>query len=290
MPDPRVAGLRKRLGAHLRVARSRAGLSTYQLARLLPYSQSKASRIETGDLWPKLSEIVAWLDACGLTDAGERREILALAEAIEAGAVPYKDVQRGSLETRARELIDIDDEASLIRQYHPVLITGPFHSAAYARACIDAANLHGLTDVDAAVAARLDRGQRLRRGAAARYHVILTEAALSWTPATAPHATQETWLNILASRRPAVTLQVIPTDALHTALTQCGFFIVDWKDPTEGPTVVVETPSVELSFTNPDEVADFQEVWRRLEATALDPDDSMALVARLAGQHSHRVT
>lgn len=280
MADPRTFGLRRRLGGQLRVVRSRAGLSGYQLAKRLPFTQSKISRIETGDLWPKLSEIATWLDVCKVTDPDERARILDLAEAIEVGVTSYRDIQRGSLATRQRELIDIDSQARLIRQYHPVLITGPFHSPDYARACIQAANLGRLTDVDAAVTARMERGQRLRAGQGAAYEAILTEAALWWTPATAPHSVAETQQILLeASAATHITLRILPTAAPQTALTQCGFFIVDWRDADDAPIVLVETPAIEVTITNPDEVAEFNEVWRRLATDSLDPDASRQFVA-----------
>jgi transcriptional regulator with XRE-family HTH domain len=286
--DPRTSGLRRRLGAQLRVVRSQAGLSGYQLARRLPFTQSKISRIETGDLWPKLAEIARWLDVCGVTDPAARARVLGLAEAIESGLTSYRDVQRGSLETRQRELIDIDSQARLVRQYHPVLLTGPFHSADYARACIEAANLAGLVDVDAAVAARLERGKRLRDGRASRYHAIMSEAALWWTPAAAPHSVRQSQQLLLdATGSPHITVQVLPTGAPQTALTQCGFFIVDWRAPDETPIVIVETPAIEVTITNTDEVAEFNEVWRRLAADALQPDQTQRLLATALATAPH---
>ena len=282
MADPRTAGLRRRLGAQLRVIRSQAGLSGYQLAKRLPFTQSKISRIETGDLWPKLSEIATWLDVCGVADSAERARVLGLAEAIERGVASYRDIQRGSLETRQRELIDIDSQARLIRQYHPVLLPGPFHSADYARACIRAANLGRLSDVEAAVEARLERGRRLRAGHGADYHAILTESALWWTPAAAPHAVRESQQLLLeATAAEHIAVQILPTAAPQTALTQCGFFIVDWQAPDDTPIVIVETPAIEVTIANTDEVAEFDEVWRRLAADALDPDETQRFLTRV---------
>ena len=281
MADPRTAGLRKHLGMKLRVIRSRAGLSGYQLAKRLPFTQSKISRIETGDLWPKLSEIANWLDICGVTDQAERERVLGLAEAIEGGVTSYKDIQRGSLETRQRELIDIDEHARVIRQYHPVLLTGPFHSADYARACIEAANLNKQTNVEEAVAARLERGRRLRTGPTT-YHAILAESALHWTPASAPHSVRES-LRILveATESAHVTVQILPTDGPRTALTQCGFFIVDWRAEGEASMVLIETPAIEVTVAGEDEVAQFAEVWRRLVADALSPERSRELLVKV---------
>jgi hypothetical protein len=257
-------------------------MSTYQLATKLGYSQSKVSRIQTGNLRASMAEVSQWLDACGVYERAQRDPIMRLAEAIVTGAASYADVQRGSLETRQRELIEIDAQARRIRQYHPVLITGPFHSAAYARACIEAANLHGLTDTDAAVSARMERGQRIAAGRAGEYHVILSEAALYWTPAAAPDSVDETRRNVLErSTSKYVTVQVIPLAAHATALTQCGFMMFDWRDPAEPPIVVVETPAIELSFDDPAQVADFDEAWRRLSEMALSPAKSVELLATI---------
>lgn len=274
--DPRTVALRRKVGSLLRLARSEAGLSGHQLAQRMPFTQSKISRIETGDLWPKISEILQWLDVCGVSQRAKvRGEILALAETIETGVAPYRSVQRGSLETRARELLDIDANARLIRQYHPVLLTGPFHSAGYARACIEAANLDGLTDVDAAVSSRLDRGRRIRHDGIVAYEVILTEAALSWTPAAAPGSVRESLHLLLAGcASPTISVRILPTATPQHALTQCGFFIVDWKDDTIPPVVIVETPALEITTDVPHEVDQFNEVWGRLSHDALSPDES----------------
>lgn len=282
MPDPRTTELLKLLGQRLSVARDRADMSTYQLSQKLGYSQSKVSRIQTGNLRASMAEVGQWLNACNVTDPQQREEVMRLAEAIVTGAAGYEDIQRGSLETRQRELADVDAQARLIRQYHPVLITGPFHSSDYARACIEAANLHGLTDVDAAVKARMERGQRIRNGQTGEYHVILSEAALHWTPATAPESVVETRSNLLKrSRSKNITVQIVPLDAPATALTQCGFMMFDFKETSEPSMVIVETPAVELSFDAPAQVADFEETWHRLSEMALSPKESIAMIARM---------
>lgn len=284
MPDPRTAELLRLLGQRLSVARDSAGMSTYQLAERLGYSQSKVSRIQTGNLRASMAEISQWLRACRVVDPAQRDRIMRLAESIVTGAASYADVQRGRLETRQRELIDIDAQARRIRQYHPVLITGPFHSEAYARACIGAANLHGLTDVEAAVRARLERGQRIIDGRSGEYHVILSEAALYWTPAGARGSAAATRKNVMKrSASPNVTVQVIPLATQATALTQCGFIIIDWLDDAEPSIVVVETPAVEISFDDPAQVADFEETWRRLTEMALSPQESIDLIAKFGG-------
>jgi transcriptional regulator with XRE-family HTH domain len=220
--DQRARGLRRRLGSLLRVIRSRAGLSGPQLARLMGVNQSTVSRVENAERWPSLADVDAWLTACG-ADETERTRVMALAEAIEHGVTTIRDLHRGSLEIRQRELTDIDTRAAALRQFHPTLITGMFHSPAYARACIEAANFGRLVDVDAAVTARMQRGQRLRELDVTPYHVVLTEAALRWVSSAGPAATTETLQTLLAATAvTTITVQVIPTGTPMTALPQAS--------------------------------------------------------------------
>ncbi len=279
--DQRAKGLRRRLGSLLRVIRSRAGLSGPQLARLMGVNQSTVSRVENAERWPSLQDIEGWLTACG-ADEAERARVMALAEAIEHGVTSVRDLHRGSLEIRQRELIDIDAHAVRLRQFHPTLITGPFHSADYARACIEAANFGRLVDVEAAATTRLQRGQRLRGPDATPYHVVLTEAALRWVSTAGPEATAETLGILLAAVAvETITVQVIPSGAPMSALPVCGFFMVDWKDPDEPPMVIVETPGAELTFVGAAECGDFEEAWQRMAAAALDPAASRDFIAAL---------
>jgi hypothetical protein len=244
-------------------------------------NQSTVSRVENAERSASLADIEAWLNACAADDA-DRSRVMALAEAIEHGVTAIRDLHRGSLEIRQRELIDIDAHAARLRQFHPTLITGPFHSPAYARACIDAANFGRLTDVDAAVETRMHRGQRLREPDATPYHVVLTEAALRWVSSAGPDATVASLRNLWAgTNTETMTIQVIPSGTPMTALPQCGFFMVDWKQPGEPPMVLVEAVAAELTFVGDDECADFEQSWQRMVSAALDPAASRDFIAAL---------
>jgi transcriptional regulator with XRE-family HTH domain len=283
--DQRTKSLRRRLGSLLRVIRSRAGLSGPQLARLMGVNQSTVSRVENAERWPSLADVDLWLTSCG-ADEADRARVLALAEAIEHGVTTIRDLHRGSLEIRQREMIDVDAHASRLRHFHPTIITGLFHSAGYARACIEAANFGRLKDVDAAVTARLQRGERLRSPGATPYHVVLWEAALRWVSSAGAGATAETLQNLLAaSEITSITVQVIPTGTPMAALPQVGFYMVDWRDPAESPMVIVETPAAELTFIGAEECADFEEAWQSMLSAALDPAASRAFIAALLSEY-----
>ncbi|MEU7802695.1 helix-turn-helix transcriptional regulator [Micromonospora arborensis] len=279
-PDPLRSALRLRLGAQLRVIRKRAGLSGAKLAERIGSSQSKVSRIESGELWPPLANISNWLEAC-YVDQRERDRVMALAEAIESGVTTVRDLHRGSLEVRQLEIANLDATATTVRHFQPLVVPGAFHTTDYARACIAAANLHGERDAEAAVTARQARGARLRAPGAPRYHAVITEAALRWRPAAAVDSRPGVWRSILDTANVAtMTVQVIPTGAPMTALPTCGFTLHDF--PADPTLVIVETPAAEITFSGA-ETADFVTVWERMVSAALSPDDSLDFVTQMAG-------
>lgn len=279
--DPLRNALRLRLGTQLRIIRRRAGMSGAAVGERINVSQSKVSRIEAGTLWPAIADIEAWLTACGVDQGEERARVIALAEAIEHGVTTLRDLHRGSLEVRQHEMVGLDAAAARVRHLQPLVIPGLFHTADYARACIQAANLHGERDVDAAVAARMTRVKRMRTEGAPAYQVVMTEGALRWVPATAPDSLPEVWQSILdAAASPNITVQVVPTGAPMTALPTCGYTVHEFTDGRP-ELVIVETPAAELTFAGTTEVADFVTVFDRMAKAALSPKRSLALIRSL---------
>jgi len=278
--DPLRSALRLRLGAQLRVARRTRGLSGKQLAERIGVSQSKVSRIESGELWPPIADITAWLDAC-YVDQPTRDRALALAEAIEHGVTTLRDLHRGSLEVRQLELTNLDGRATLVRHFQPLVVPGLFHTADYARACITAANLHGERDVTAAVQARVERVTRMRAPGAPTYHAVLTEAALRWRPAGDVDPRPGVWQSILDTADvDTITVQVIPTGTPMTALPTSGFTLHSFPD--DDPLVIVETAAAEITFAGDTETSDFATVFDRMTAAALPPAESLTFIEQMA--------
>lgn len=289
MADPQSLGLRRELGRRLRVARTTAGLSGPQLAEQVNrvFTQSKISRIETGNLWPPIAHIQLWLDACRV-EAAEQARILRLAEAVESGVTNIRELARDSLVIRQRELALMDEQAGELRQFSPALVAGLFQGAEYARACIQAANLSEAPDLDRAVQMRTARGKKLREPTAPHFHALLMESALRWRPAGASlQAVAETLRNIAeAAALPHITVQAIPTTTPMAVLPQGSFMIIDWRDARQTPIVLVETPAAEITFTGAEEIEDFRTVWNRALGAALSPADSIDFIEQIAAEFS----
>jgi transcriptional regulator with XRE-family HTH domain len=267
---------RRRLGQELRRLRSAAGLSGEQLGELVGVSQAKISRIETGaTARPALDIVTKWLDAVRASEA-DRSVVVELASSVLTEVSSWHAMHRGTLENRQRQLMDLDAEAREIRHFQPFLVPGPMQTAEYARAVIAGLNFSAETDVEAAVATRLERGRRLRRPRGPAYHVVLTEMAVRWVPSgTDASARKAQWRQLIEfAKAPRITLQVIPIDAPMETSPLVGFVWVTFRDADQSPVVRVETPVAGLAFAGSDDIETFGIVWDRMVAAALSPNES----------------
>jgi len=224
-----------------------------------------------------------WLDTTG-ADEETRTRLLDLADDALVEVANYRSIFRGSLATVQQARIQQDAAATRLRHFQPFMIPGPLHTEAYARAALLAARVADETGIDEAVAARLERGKRLRRQGAPQYHVVLTELALRWRPLGAvPNDRLEAIDAVLAaSRVQSITIHVIPTDTPTRRAPMCAFLITEFSAQSGEPTIVqVELPAVEMTFVGVEDVRSFESAWDQMVDAALSPQESMKFIAGL---------
>ena len=275
---------RERLGRELRSLRLRAGLSGEQLAEQIGTSQSRVSRTETARYRAGVEMVRRWLDVTGADDE-TRRLLLGLADEALVEVAAYRSIFRGSMATAQQALVRQEGSAACVRHFQPFMIPGPLQTARFARSALLAARVADETGIDEAVAARLERGDRLRRTGEPRYHVILTELALRWRPLD---VTPEDHIDALravqaVAEEQAVTVQVITADAPTRRAPMCAFRITQFPPETGEPTIVqVELPAVEMTFAGVDDVRAFEVMWSQAAEAALSPRESATFIAGLA--------
>ncbi|MGH3351984.1 MAG: helix-turn-helix domain-containing protein [Nocardioides sp.] len=274
---------RRALGAELRRLRSAAGVSGTQLGERLGTSQARISRVETSvTVKPSIDLVNRWLDAVK-ADEDERTKVLSLAESVLTEVHSWQAVHRGSLEERQRQLLALDEVASEIRHFQPFLVPGPLQTAEYAHAVIEASHLTANTDVEAAVAARLERGERLRSPEidGPNYHVVVTETAVRWVPMAQHDVRQRQWEHLAEfAQSPRVTIQVITDDAPMSMPPLSGFVWVKFRDQDQH--VRVETPSLGVTVAGADDLKIYATVWGQMVLAALSPDESQTWLSLLA--------
>lgn len=168
------------LATRLRAVRAQAGLTGKDLADAHGWQQSKVSRIENGKQMPSDEDIEAWVTACGAQDAQD--ELLRLRNEAQIAHVTFRSRMRQGQQKVQEDYNNLVSSSGLIRHFETVYVPGLLQVPDYARRVLhEMISLHELEidDVDAAVAARLQRQQMLY-DTSKSFEFLLAEPVLRW--------------------------------------------------------------------------------------------------------------
>lgn len=111
---------RRKLGAELRVLRTRSALTSIEAAHRVGWHQSKVSRIETGASGVKPADVRKLLDAYGIDDTELRELLLALAGSEDGGGRHnWWHAYRGVLPPTYRDFISLESQAGGCGRWRP---------------------------------------------------------------------------------------------------------------------------------------------------------------------------
>lgn len=126
------------------------------------------------------------------------------------------------------------------------------------------------TDIDASLAARLQRQQVVYRGNH-RFYFILAEQVLRTCVGTADVMVEQTDRLLTAMSLPRVVLGIVPSKHRYTEPTN-NFIMFDSR------MVQVETVSAELTITQPSEIALYERAFHRLKDQAVHGREARAMI------------
>ncbi|GLZ11651.1 transcriptional regulator [Actinomadura sp. NBRC 104425] len=276
------SGERAQLAAELRLLRRQAGISGRELASGIEgMSQSKVSRIESGDALPTLPQVERWADLTGA--APERKaSLVRLAER----AFTEVHTWRASLRNRPHrqdEAREREARARVTRTFQPALVPGLLQTAEYARQVFGLSPLPQVRKgVAAAVAARMDRQLALYEQDK-RFEFLITEGALRWCPGPDARALLlPQWDRVVSlSTLGNVSLGIIPAGRQALAIASHGFVIYEGDDADDAY-VSVEAIHAGLTAHDAESVGIYRQTWSALTRMAVFGDDARGVVARLA--------
>ncbi|MGY3683006.1 helix-turn-helix domain-containing protein [Streptomyces sp. TE33382] len=248
-------------GWELRRQREAHGLKQSQLGAIIFCTGSLIGQIETTKKVPT-RDFSERLDAALGTDGVFSRLIgLVLRSQLPSWFQPYAEMEA---------------RAAYISTYQAQLVYGLLQTQEYARALI---GVDHPTKVDEMVAARLDRQRVLRRENPPALWIILSEAALLQSVG-GRDVMRRQLAHLLGFRQdPWVQIQVLPfTVGQHTGMM--GSFTLLRFD--EDPDLFYVDGYDEGRMTaNPSVIKERSVGYARLQATALSPEDSATLIARV---------
>ncbi|MEU2586083.1 helix-turn-helix transcriptional regulator [Streptomyces avermitilis] len=275
MPGPKdldpSSSPRAMMGAELRHARERVGLSQDELGQPLFVSGSFIGQLEAGTRRMHL-EYARQIDDILGTNGFFERNCKALAKS------RYPD--------HFAEAAEAEAIATAIREYAALLIPGLLQTAGYARAVFRAYQPTAPEEViDELVAARLERAHLLADPTTPLLWAVLDEAVLRRK--VGGSAVMAEALRHVAAliRKHRVIVQVVPCEAgAHASMTG-AFKLMDFEDAP--PLAFVEGPSTGRLEDDPATVTRHQLTHDLLKGSAHSPQESLALIESLAQDYEH---
>jgi transcriptional regulator with XRE-family HTH domain len=272
--------LRLLLGRQLRRLREARGVSREDAGWEIRASESKISRMELGRVGFKERDVADLLSLYGVTDPAERAALLSVARQANTPGWwhRYSDVQPKWFES----YLGLEAAASLIRSYEVQFVPGLLQTQEYARAVILLG--HGAadeTEIDRRVALRMARQQVLTRSGAPHLWVVVDEAALRRPIGGREVMDAQIASLVEATRRPNVTIQVMPFRAGGHAAAGGAFTVLRFPDQDLPDVVYMEQLTGALYLDQRDEVDSYIRVMERVCVEADPPDRTVETLKRL---------
>jgi transcriptional regulator with XRE-family HTH domain len=269
----------RRVSRELRTLREQRGMSCKDVAEALDCSESKISRMETGDRGLYADDVAAVLGY--LRAPGKLRQ--ELLELVRGGEARNWHEIHGKLPTNWKDLIQLESEATGIYTYQPLVVPGLVQTSDYARAVIKGLNEDLSEDeVDALVAARMSRQVVLGRPKAPHLQLLTEEMVLRRTMGDSIMMYGQLQQLLAVSARRNITLQIVPFDAEPAIATQGSLLILEFPDQ---PSIAYEETRAASTFLEDDEhIARTKLAWQKLRTAALSLEDSTRLIADIAGK------
>ena len=277
MRPERIETFRARyLRRELARLREQAGLSMEDVAERTDISKPKLSRIETGKIGVSPSDLRLLLDAYDVTDDASREMLLTFARHARRRGwwYRYADVVSGPY-------VAMEAEVTELRSYDTQIVPGLFQTEDYHRAVSQGRRPYVESEEIARWwEARSSRQERLL-DPDFRIWAVLDEAVIR-RPVGGPAVTRGQLDRLVEiSELPNVTLQVLPISAGAHAAMGLSFTLLDFP-PASLSIVYLEHLEGDLYLDDDDVTSRYSLVFNHLIAKAIDPDDSTAMIAKVA--------
>jgi transcriptional regulator with XRE-family HTH domain len=266
----------RRLVQELRRLREAAHLTCEEVAAALECSASKISRIETGRVLPSPRDVRDLMKIYGVPD-DERDALIQLAR--DSRRKGWWHAYADGVRPRVATYLDLESTASDLRFYQVSRVPALLLSEQYARAYLTSARIWPEQALEPDETIRLLM-ERLRQTAASspRLWVVMDESAIRRRVGGREVMRMQIEHMIELSSRPNVVIQVMPFNASLRVAFDASFTIMTFPNQADPDVVSVGYPTGMLLIEDLTEVDQYNTLFQHLQAAALSPDDSVALM------------
>jgi len=276
---------RRRLGSELRRLREKARLRLDDVAKELECSTSKISRIETGQGLAKRMEIEKMLSLYHVTEAGAIETIMDIhRRAAETGWWEQDDFEN-VFPSGLGMYVGLEYDARLVQNWELVYVPGLLQTEAYARAVLGNNRPGRQEEVERLAEVRTRRQQRLTATKDPLELWAVVDESVLLRPIGGSQVMTAQIMHLLdLAELPNVNIQVCPmAKGMHAGLR--GPFTILEFGPSDPRVVYAESGTGNTFVERDAQVRQFVGVYSSLQATALDTQESAALL-RLAAKES----
>jgi Domain of unknown function (DUF5753)/Helix-turn-helix domain len=272
----------RKVARALRRWRREAGLRLEDICTPLSWATSKLSRMERAEQMIGPAEVIALATIYGIKEQERDRYVaLALQSRQKGWWVAYNVWE--AVPEDFEEFVGLESEASRVRSYEDMVVTGLLQTEAYATALIRG----GVPRVDESaveerVRLRMARQDRLHDGVPLRLDCVLTEAALRQQVGGAEVMREQLRHLLDMGELPHVCIQVVPLAAGAYPAQNCPFQLVSFPDPEDPAVACVEHPGGALYVEETQEVEAFILNFDGLTQRSLCPAESAELIREIA--------
>ncbi|MEV6422905.1 helix-turn-helix transcriptional regulator [Streptomyces sp. NPDC051662] len=266
----------RRLGTALRQHRQATGMDQAQAAEVIAASTAKISRMESGHVSCRVIDVRLLMGAYGVTD----REKVARLEELAKGSS-----RRGwwlehaaHLHADYLEHISLEDDATYIREWEPVLFPGLLQTPAYAEAVIAAGHDYVTPElVEQLVRVRQERQAKIEEGGAT-YTAIIWEPVIRHTLVSADVHWEQLARTLEVGKRKNVTVQVLPFTAGLKAGVTSAFASFSFDSEPTVQAVTLENLRGTSILEAYDDLTAYANMFDELRSAALAPEASARLI------------
>ncbi|GAB7041222.1 MULTISPECIES: helix-turn-helix domain-containing protein [Catenuloplanes] len=255
------------LGRELRIARESRGITQQELGAEIHFSDSQISAVETGRRLPSDALIRRADEILGTAGL-----LVRLLETAQATAT------RETLPEWFRPWADIEQAATKLRSYQPLVLDGLLQTPAYAHAMFQAGDPAADEDtLQRAVAARIDRQQIFNRPNPPRLITILEESVLHRPIGPTPEVMRNQLDHLAtASRGGTIEIHILRTEVgTHRGLA--GAFALA-TIPGHPEIAYIDTQLRGLVIEATTDVDAIHHIWEGLLGEALPQRQSLKLI------------
>jgi hypothetical protein len=278
-PTPQTSVRARRVASELRQLREEADLTCTDVATMLGMSISKVSRMETANCGLPADDVAAMLGLYRVS-ALKRRELLDLLR--RSDELGWWQRQAG-LPQSWPTLMELESNATRLRNFENMLIPGLLQTAEYCRAMLQGVNTALSEDeVDHLVAARMTRQTLLSGSSAPDLVAVIDENALR-RPVGASGIMRRQLLHLESvAGRPNVSLRVVQNSVGAYVGMRGAFMILEFCG--EPDLAYQESHGAEMFLEEAADVTAHKQVMNAIVQSAVGATKSRELIRRIAAE------